>query len=288
MCKYSLYQSDTEVQLCTGGGCDQEDSPSVWSGSCTSCQEFSDRPGTKAPPSGRSLSPGRTTGPASGRSWNVIIKVNPSACDMQLHSTADLWSQDKSGDQSPQQSSLPCRANSVSQDKHREKLNHCDFWATANITFYCSSADYFVGLFVSQPWWWLSTETFYLLQQVNTEQSGPGDDAALACLVSSQDEVGWSKQLRLSQASFGFLITDSKERRRHIFRFYAPYILKQLGSQVKLLVLDQHFKLCCCCVLHLLKLFCTVFVFWCFILAKLLFHWIFLIYLPFLYCIVIF
>lgn len=139
-----------EVQLCRGGGCDQEDSPSVWSGSCTSCQEFADRPGTKAPPSGRSLSPGRTTGPASGRSWNVIIKINPSTCDMQLYDTADLWSWDTSGNQSPQQSSLPCRANSVSQDKHRAKLKHCDFWATANITLSCGSADYFVGLFVSQ------------------------------------------------------------------------------------------------------------------------------------------
>lgn len=41
---------------------------SVKSGSYTSWQEFCDRPGTKAPSSDRSLSPGRTSGPASGQS----------------------------------------------------------------------------------------------------------------------------------------------------------------------------------------------------------------------------
>lgn len=50
----------------------------------------------------------------------------------------------------------------------------------------------------------------YLLQDVNTEQSGSGDDAALACTVPSENEVGWSQQLGLSQTSFGFLVAREK------------------------------------------------------------------------------
>lgn len=44
---------------------------SVWSGSYTSWLEFCDRPGKMAPSSDHSLSPGRTSGPASHRSWNT-------------------------------------------------------------------------------------------------------------------------------------------------------------------------------------------------------------------------
>lgn len=46
----------------------------------------------------------------------------------------------------------------------------------------------------------------FLLQDIDAEQPGPGDDAALARMVSSNDEVGWSQQLGLSQESFGFLV----------------------------------------------------------------------------------
>lgn len=42
----------------------------VWSGSCTSWPEFGGRPGRTARPSGRSWSPGRTSGPVSRRSWH--------------------------------------------------------------------------------------------------------------------------------------------------------------------------------------------------------------------------
>lgn len=52
----------------------------------------------------------------------------------------------------------------------------------------------------------------YLLQYINTELSGPGDDAALARFISAQDEVGWSKQLRLSQEFFGLLVADNERR----------------------------------------------------------------------------
>lgn len=44
-------------------------------------------------------------------------------------------------------------------------------------------------------------------------QSGPGDDAALARLVSSEDEVGWSQQLGLNQESLGLLVAGDKGRR---------------------------------------------------------------------------
>lgn len=44
---------------------------SVWSGSYTSWLVFCDRPGKMAPSSDRSLSPGRTSGPASRQSWNT-------------------------------------------------------------------------------------------------------------------------------------------------------------------------------------------------------------------------
>lgn len=50
----------------------------------------------------------------------------------------------------------------------------------------------------------------YLLQDIKTEQSGPGNDAALPGLVSSEDEVGWSEQLGLRQESFGFLVAAVK------------------------------------------------------------------------------
>lgn len=53
-------------------------------------------------------------------------------------------------------------------------------------------------------------ELQYLLQDIKTEQPGPGDDAALACLVSSQDEVGRSQHLGLSQPGFGFLVAGEK------------------------------------------------------------------------------
>ena len=46
----------------------------------------------------------------------------------------------------------------------------------------------------------------YSLQDIDAEQPGAGDDAALARLVSSQDEVRWSQQLGLSQERFGFLV----------------------------------------------------------------------------------
>lgn len=52
-----------------------------------------------------------------------------------------------------------------------------------------------------------------LLQDVEAEQSGPGDDAALARAVSSQDEVGWSQQLGLSQPSLGLLVAGEDETR---------------------------------------------------------------------------
>lgn len=53
-------------------------------------------------------------------------------------------------------------------------------------------------------------ELQYLLQDIKTEQPGPGDDAALACLVSSQNEVGRSQHLGLSQLGFGFLVAGEK------------------------------------------------------------------------------
>lgn len=51
-----------------------------------------------------------------------------------------------------------------------------------------------------------SAKRQYLLQDINAKQPGPGDDAALSCTVPSKDEIGWSEQLGLSQATFGFLV----------------------------------------------------------------------------------
>lgn len=53
------------------------------------------------------------------------------------------------------------------------------------------------------------------LQDINAEQSGPGDDAALPCLVSSEDEVSWSEHLSLSQLLFGFLIAGGEKYKSH-------------------------------------------------------------------------
>lgn len=56
----------------------------------------------------------------------------------------------------------------------------------------------------------------YVLQNIKAELSGPGDDAALARLVSSQDEVGRSQHLSLSQPAFGFCVAgeDGDNRAR--------------------------------------------------------------------------
>ena len=51
----------------------------------------------------------------------------------------------------------------------------------------------------------------FLLQQVDVELSGAGDDAALPRLVSPEDEVGRSEQLRRSQAGLGLLIAEGTE-----------------------------------------------------------------------------
>lgn len=52
----------------------------------------------------------------------------------------------------------------------------------------------------------LRFKVLHSLQDVNAEQPGPGDDAALACLVSSQDKICRSQHLGLSQERFGFLV----------------------------------------------------------------------------------
>ena len=57
-------------------------------------------------------------------------------------------------------------------------------------------------------------ENCYLLPDVEAELSGPGDDTALACLVSSQDEVGGSQHLGLGQTVLGLLIAGEIERDR--------------------------------------------------------------------------
>lgn len=59
------------------------------------------------------------------------------------------------------------------------------------------------------------SELQYLLQDIKTEQPGPGDDAALARLVSSEDEVGRSQQLGLSQADFGLLVAGENKFKTH-------------------------------------------------------------------------
>lgn len=48
------------------------------------------------------------------------------------------------------------------------------------------------------------------LQDVDAEQPGPGDDAALACLVPSQDEIRRRQQLGLSQEGLGFLVAAGR------------------------------------------------------------------------------
>lgn len=73
----------------------------------------------------------------------------------------------------------------------------------------------------------------YLLQDIETEQPGPGDDAALARLVSSEDEVGRSQQLRLSQANFGFLVAGETEFKTHCWdteRTLSPHTAKQCSG----------------------------------------------------------
>lgn len=50
----------------------------------------------------------------------------------------------------------------------------------------------------------------YLLKNIKTELSGPGDDAALARLVPSQDEVGRGQHLSLSQPGFGFFVAGEE------------------------------------------------------------------------------
>lgn len=47
---------------------------------------------------------------------------------------------------------------------------------------------------------------------VDAEQPGPGDDAALARLVPPQDEVRRRQQLALSQERFGLLVAAKKHR----------------------------------------------------------------------------
>lgn len=51
----------------------------------------------------------------------------------------------------------------------------------------------------------------YLLQNIQTVLSGPGDDAALARLVASQDEVGRRQHLGLSQPGLGFSVAGESE-----------------------------------------------------------------------------
>lgn len=57
------------------------------------------------------------------------------------------------------------------------------------------------------------------LQDINAELSGSGDDAALSCLVSSEDEVSWSEHLRLSQLLFGFLIASGTRYKNSLLVF---------------------------------------------------------------------
>lgn len=47
---------------------------------------------------------------------------------------------------------------------------------------------------------------------VNAEQPGPGDDAALARLVPPQDEIRWRQQLGLSQERFGLLVAAKTDQ----------------------------------------------------------------------------
>lgn len=76
----------------------------------------------------------------------------------------------------------------------------------------------------------VQSELQYLLQDIETEQPGPGDDAALARLVSSEDEVGRSQQLGLSQANFGFLVAGETEFKTHCWdtkRTLSPHTARQ-------------------------------------------------------------
>lgn len=58
-------------------------------------------------------------------------------------------------------------------------------------------------------------ELEHSLKDVDAEQPGPGDDAALARLVSSQDEICRRQQLGLSQERLGFLVAAGGRGQRY-------------------------------------------------------------------------
>lgn len=59
------------------------------------------------------------------------------------------------------------------------------------------------------------------LQWTDAVCPGSGDDAGLTRLVSSQDEVGWSQQLSVSQQSLGTFI--AKRNHHHLHKDHVSF-----------------------------------------------------------------
>lgn len=93
---------------------------SVWSCSYTSWLVFCDRPGKMGPSSDRSLSPGRTSGPALRRSWNTAeIQKGRVRDSCKKHNISEIIIWNQRGQQF-----------FIEQVVLHNKICHCEHWAT--------------------------------------------------------------------------------------------------------------------------------------------------------------